>query len=153
MRGPLRLPIGVPYTRDVDSVIFLAFGIGIVSGLRTFTSLAAVMLARGGVWGIVLAVCALGEYVADASPKMGSRTAPASVAGRALSGTLAGAFAAAMHAGSPLVGAILGIVGALIGTYGGHAARVAAIVRIGAIPAAVAEDFVAIALAALIVIR
>jgi uncharacterized membrane protein len=137
----------------VDTPLLLAFGIGVVSGLRTFTSLAAVMLMRGGVWGIVLAVFAFGEYVADASPKIGSRTAPASVAARALSGTLAGAFAAAMHGVSPLIGASLGIVGALVGTYGGHAARLAAIGRIGAIPAAIAEDVVAMALAALIVTR
>jgi uncharacterized membrane protein len=45
------------------------------------------------------------------------------------------------------------VIGALAGTYGGHAARIAAIARIGAIPAAVAEDVVAIALAALIVTR
>ena len=49
--------------------------------------------------------------------------------------------------------AIAGIVGALIGTYAGHAARLAAIARIGAYPAAFTEDVIAISLAALIVTR
>lgn len=135
-----------------DAVV-LALGIGVVSGLRTFTGLAAFFLTRGGYPGIVLAVVALGEYVADLSPRLGSRTAfPGNVA-RALSGAIAGWLVASAHDGSPMLGAAVGVAGALIGTYGGHAARIAAIVRIGAIPAGILEDLVAIALAALIVTR
>ena len=111
------------------------------------------MLARGGLWGYVLAVAAVGEYVADASPKIPSRTALPSIVVRPVSGGIAGWLISTAHGGSPVVGVILGIIGALAGTYGGHAARVWAIARIGAIPAAVAEDVVAIALAALIVTR
>ena len=134
--------------------LLLALGIGLVSGLRTFTSLAALALSRGfGVWGIVLGVAALGEYVADASPKIPSRTALPSIVIRPLSGAIAGWFITAWHGGSPVAGAIAGAIGALIGTYGGHAARAAAIGKIGALPAAIAEDVVAIALAALIVTR
>lgn len=134
--------------------LLLALGIGIVSGLRALTSLAALALSRGiGIWGIVLGVAALGEYVADASPKIPSRTALPSIVVRPLSGAVAGWFITAWHGGSPVTGAIAGAIGALIGTYGGHAARVAAIPKIGAIPAAVTEDAVAIALAALIVTR
>ena len=137
----------------MDSLL-VALGIGFVSGLRSFTSLAALALSRGiGVWGIVLGLAALGEFVGDASPKIPSRTALPSVAGRAVSGAVAGWFIAAWHSGSPVAGAIVGVIGALIGTYGGHAARVAAIAKIGAIPAAVVEDLVAIGLAALIVTR
>jgi uncharacterized membrane protein len=40
-----------------------------------------------------------------------------------------------------------------VGTYGGHAARLGLIQRIGAVPAALAEDAVAIALAIFIVTR
>ena len=133
--------------------MLLALGIGFVSGLRALTSLAALMLMRGGIWGYVLAVFAVGEYVADASPKIPSRTALPSIVVRPLSGAFAGWLISTMHGGSAVVGAIAGIVGAFIGTYGGHAARVAAIDRIGAIPAAVAEDIVAIALAAFLVTR
>jgi hypothetical protein len=35
------------------TALLLALGLGFVSGLRTFTSVAAVMLVRGGIWGIV----------------------------------------------------------------------------------------------------
>jgi len=134
--------------------LLLALGIGFVSGLRTVTSLAALALARGvGLWGILLGVAALGEYVADASPKIPSRTALPSIVIRPLSGAIAGWTISTWHGGSPVTGAIAGAIGALIGTYGGHAARVAAIAKIGAIPAAVAEDLVAIALAVLLVTR
>jgi len=134
--------------------LLLALGIGLVSGLRTFTSLAALALSRGvGVWSIVLGLAALGEYVADASPKIPSRTALPSIVIRPLSGAIAGWFISAWHGGSPVAGAIAGLIGALIGTYGGHAARVAAIAKIGALPAAVTEDVVAVGLAALLVTR
>jgi uncharacterized membrane protein len=133
----------------IESIV-LALGIGIVSGLRTFTSLAAVFLMRGGYPGIVLAV---GEYVADLSPKVPSRTAFPSNVVRALSGAIAAWFLTAAHGGAPMAGAAAGVAGALIGTYGGHAARIAAIEKIGAIPAGIAEDVVAVALAALVVTR
>jgi uncharacterized membrane protein len=134
--------------------LLLALGIGFVSGLRTFTSLAALALSRGiGVWSIVLGLGALGEYVADASPKIPSRTALPSIVIRPLSGAIAGWFISAWHGGSPVAGAIVGVIGALIGTYGGHAARAAAIAKIGALPAAVAEDVVAVGLSALLVTR
>jgi len=138
---------------DEVKIRLLALAIGFVSGLRTFTSLAALMLARGGVWGWVLAVAAVGEYVADALPRIPSRTRLPSIIIRPVSGSIAGWLIASGHGGSTADGAVLGIVGALAGTYGGHAARLAAIRRIGALPAALAEDAVAIALAAYIVTR
>ena len=141
------------YTQRMESLL-LALGIGFVSGLRTMTSLAALALSRGlAVWGIVLGLAALGEYVADASPKIPPRTALPSIVVRPLSGAVAGWFISSWHGGSPVAGAVVGVIGALIGTYGGHAARVAAIDKIGPLPAAIAEDVVAIALAALLVTR
>lgn len=137
----------------MDSAWLLALGIGIVSGLRVFTPIAAIALVRGGVWGYVLALVAIGELIADMLPTIPSRTAFPSILIRPLSGAFAGWTIATMHGSSPILGAILGIVGALAGTYGGHAARLAAIARIGAVPAAVVEDVVAIGLAALIVTR
>ncbi len=134
--------------------LLLALGIGFVSGLRAFTSLAALALSRGvGLWSIVLGVAALGEYAADASPKIPSRTAFPSIVVRPVSGAVAGWFISAWHGGSPLAGAVVGAIGALIGTYGGHAARAAAIEKIGPLPAAIGEDVVAIALAAVLVTR
>lgn len=133
--------------------MLLALGIGFVSGLRTFTSLAALFLVRGGLSGIILAVAAVGEYIADASPKIPSRTALPSILIRPASGAMAGWLIVTAHGGSHAAGAILGAIGALAGTYGGHAARTAAIAKIGPLPAAIAEDVVAIALAAFIVTR
>ncbi|HEX3551514.1 MAG TPA: hypothetical protein VHT53_14105 [Candidatus Elarobacter sp.] len=135
------------------AALLLALLIGFVSGLRTMTSLAALALTRGGVWAVVLSIAAVLEYVADAMPWIPSRTALPSIVARPASGAIAGWIVAAFHGASPVAGAVLGIAGALAGTYGGHAARIAAIARIGAIPAAIAEDVVAIALAAAIVTR
>jgi uncharacterized membrane protein len=134
-------------------VLLLALAIGFVSGLRTFTSLAAIFLVRGGVWGYVLGVCAIGEYVADTMPWIPSRTMPPSVVIRSVSGAIAGWLVTTAQGESAIAGAIAGIIGALLGTFGGHAARVAAIARIGALPAAILEDAVAIALAAFVVTR
>jgi uncharacterized membrane protein len=133
--------------------VLLALGIGFVSGLRTMTSLAALALTRGGVWAVVLSLAALGEYVADMLPAIPSRTALPSIVVRPVSGAIAGWTIAAWHGGSPVAGCVAGIIGAFAGTYGGHAARLAAIARIGAVPAALAEDGVAIALAAFLVTR
>jgi uncharacterized membrane protein len=135
------------------TVLALALGLGFVAGLRALTAPAAVMLARGGIPGYVLAVLAITEYVTDALPATPARTALPSVAARAFSGAFVGWTITAMHGGSAITGAFSGIIGALIGTYGGKAARLAAIARIGAVPAALAEDAVAIGLAAFLVTR
>jgi uncharacterized membrane protein len=55
------------------TALSLALGLGFVSGLRTFTPVAAVLL-RGGIWGIVLAVATVGKYVWDVLPNTPSRT-------------------------------------------------------------------------------
>ena len=134
--------------------LILAFVIGFVSGLRTFTPLAALALVLGSmVWKVLAVLAALVEYVVDALPAAPSRTRPVGVAARAIAGGVAGWIVAAHLGGSAAAGAALGVAGAVAGAYAGFAARIAAIPRIGAIPAALAEDLVAIALAALIVTR
>jgi len=133
-------------------ILAFAFVLGIVSGLRTFTSPAAVMLRAGGVVSIVLVIAAIAEYIGDALPQAPSRTGPVGLTARLISGAFVG-WAIALPAGFPVPGAIAGIIGAVIGTFGGHTARVAAIARIGALPAAFIEDLAAIGLAALIVTR
>jgi uncharacterized membrane protein len=70
-----------------------------------------------------------------------------------LSGAVAGWLLAITLGGPAIGGAIAGIIGALLGTFGGHAARIAAIARIGSLPAAIVEDVVAIGLAAIVVTR
>jgi uncharacterized membrane protein len=135
------------------TALLLALSLGFVSGLRTFTPVAAVMLVRGGIWGIVLAVAAVGEYVVDVLPNTPSRTQAMGLSARVVSGAFVGWMIATMHDGSGMFGAIVGIAGAVIGAYAGHAARLAAIARIGPYPAAIVEDLVAIGLATFIVTR
>lgn len=136
------------------SAIFLALMLGLSSGLRTFTSPAAVLWARDTkIWAIVLTILALFEYYADTTPFIPSRTTLPSTVIRLISGAFAGWMISTMHGASGTIGGVAGIAGAIIGTYGGHAARLAAIKHIGALPAALSEDLVAIALAVVAVTR
>jgi uncharacterized membrane protein len=131
-----------------------ALALGVVAGLRTFTAPAAVFLARGGVAGIVLAFVALGELIADKLPTMPSRTSPPALTARIVSGGFVGWYFLSSSDGRPaILGAGVGVVGALIGAFGGVRVRRFAIDRIGAIPAALCEDAIAIGIAAFVVTR
>jgi uncharacterized membrane protein len=114
---------------------------GIVAGLRTFTGEAVYFGLRGGVAGTAFPVLAVAEYVADSLPSVPPRTEILPAAARMVSAAFMGWIAARIP------GAILAVAGALIGTFGGYRARMAAIVKLGALPAAIVEDVVAIALA------
>jgi uncharacterized membrane protein len=132
-------------------VLLGAFVLGIVSGLRTFTSPAVLFLARGGLAGDVLAGIAVAELIGDLLPQTPSRkTLPALVA-RLISGGFVGWMFCTFIAAPAAVGAVLGIIGAVIGTYRGAAARAFLIEKIGRVPAALAEDVVAIAAAGVVV--
>jgi uncharacterized membrane protein len=135
------------------TALLLALGLGFVSGLRSLTPVAAVLLVRDSIWGYVLAGAAVGEYVLDAQPNTPSRLGSRGLLFRVVSGAFVGAVIARSHDGSAVFGAIAGIAGAIAGAYAGHAARLAAMTRIGDYPAAIGEDLVAIALAAFIVTR
>jgi uncharacterized membrane protein len=134
-------------------IVLLSLCLGFVSGLRTFTPLAAVLLRRGSVWGFVLSIATVAEYVVDAMPNTPPRTGAVGFTARVISGAVAGWLIATMHGGAGMPGAIAGIIGAVIGTYAGYAMRCEAIKRIGAYPAAIVGDLIAIGLAALIVTR
>jgi len=88
------------------TALLLALSLGFVSGLRTFTPVAAVMLVRGGIWGIVLAVAAVGEYVVDVLPNTPSRTQAMGLSARVVSGAFVGWMIATMHNGSGTFGAM-----------------------------------------------
>jgi uncharacterized membrane protein len=133
--------------------LLLAFGLGVSAGMRTFTAPAAVLAARGYLAGYFLAAAAGAEYVMDLLPNTPSRTQLVGVSARVLSGAFSGYMLAGIRGGPALWCAVAGIAGSLVGTYGGHAARLGLIQRIGAVPAALAEDAVAIALAIFIVTR
>jgi uncharacterized membrane protein len=130
-----------------------AFGLGFVAGLRAFTAPAVLALSRGPILSAIGVLAALFEYVMDLLPTTPSRTDPPGLIPRIVSGGFCGWVIAPAWGGSAFAGAVAGIIGALAGTYGGHAARLAAIARIGAVPAALVEDVVAIGLAAFIITR
>ena len=130
-----------------------ALVLGVVSGLRTFTSIAVLLLSRGGAWGIVAAIAAVGEYAADLMPWIPPRTKLPSIVVRPLSGAFVGYLFCTMHGASGVIGSVGGVIGALAGTYGGYAARVSLAEKIGAIPAGLAEDVIAILIALIVVTR
>jgi uncharacterized membrane protein len=141
-------------------ILLMALLIGAVAGLRTFTAPAVVSWAAhvgwlplgdtflafmGYAWTPwILTLLALVELVIDQLPSAPSRKAPGGFGARIVSGALSGA-AIAVPVGWLVVGGIAGIVGAVIGTLGGYAARakLAAAFRKD-MPAAFIEDAVAI---------
>lgn len=146
-----------------------AIGIGIVAGLRSLTAPAAVSWAAHLGWldlhGTPLAfmgstaavaifsLAAVAELVADKLPKTPSRTKPGSLIGRIIMGGLAGACVSVSATGSWVAGALLGGVGAVIGTFGGYELRRRLVrgLQVKDIVIAIPEDLVAIGLAYLVV--
>jgi uncharacterized membrane protein len=160
-----------PAARDeaepVMSLYLLALLIGVVAGLRAMTAPAAVAWAArlgwlplagfplswlGGVIPVlVLTVLAALELVADQLPKTPSRKVPVQFIARVLTGAFSGA-ALMMPSGHWLRGAVIGAVGAVLGTFAGAEARARLAKRFGKDqPAALIEDVVAVGGALLIV--
>ena len=98
----------------------------------------------------ILTALALGEMLADKLPTTPSRKAPPGFVARIVTGAFSGA-AIAAPSGSVVTGAIAGVIGAVIGTLGGHASRARLAATFGRDrPAALIEDAVAIGGALLI---
>jgi uncharacterized membrane protein len=141
-------------------ILLLALLIGVVAGLRAFTAPAAISWAArlgwlplgdtplafmGYAWmPWLLTALALVEFVTDQLPRTPSRTVPMQFGTRIIMAGLSGA-AIGTPSGWLIIGVIVGIMGAVIGTLGGHAgrARLAAAFRKDA-PAAFIEDAAAI---------
>jgi uncharacterized membrane protein len=136
----------------MTSVYIAVFVLGVVAGLRTLIPPAVLYLARGGVAGYILAVLALGELWGDMQPNVPARTSPPALIARVVSGTFVGWMLCSYRGASPIAGAVIGAIGALAGAYLGKPVRLALIERIGAVPAALIEDAVAIVLATVVVI-
>lgn len=135
-------------------VLVLAFLLGFVSGLRTFTGPAVLWIMRyGGPLAYVLAVAAIFEFFVDVYPKTPARTRAPSIVVRLLSGAFVGWWAAVAAGASPASTALAGAIGALIGTYGSFAVRRWAITVIGNVASGLLEDLVAVGAAAAIVAR
>lgn len=121
--------------------IFAALLFGVVAGMRTLTGEAVYFGLRGGPLAIVFPIAAVLEYAGDLYPKTPSRTWPPAVAGRIVSGAAMGWIVGGVS------GMVLAIIGSLIGAYGGLQLRFALMRGIRAVPAALLEDAIAIALA------
>jgi uncharacterized membrane protein len=141
--------------------LFLAFLIGLLTGLRSLTPVAITAWGAHLGWlrlvrpfaliGTVPAVAifsllALAELVNDKLPKTPPRTAPPGVIARCLMGSLTGACVAIAGTQGALLGAVLGIAGALVGTFGGYQVRTRLVKALGTPDFAVAllEDLVTI---------
>jgi uncharacterized membrane protein len=119
-------------------VILLALLIGIVAGLRAMMAPAAISWAaqRGwvdlsGTWLAFLgyrwtpwifSISAIAELVTDQLPSTPSRKVPPQFGARVVMGALSGS-AIGMHSGAWIAGLIAGALGAVMGTFGGSAAR------------------------------
>ena len=148
-----------------------ALGIGIVSGLRSLTAPAAVSWAAHLGWldlqgsplafmgsrpaVIIFSLLAVAEYVADKLPRTPARTEHGPLIGRIALGGLAGACLTVSAGQSLLAGAVLGGIGAVIGTFGGYEIRKRLVrgLKVKDIVVAISEDVVAIVLAYLMVSR
>ena len=119
--------------------LLFALLIGIFTGLRSFTPVAAIgwaaylgwlHLPRPLAWMgtltavVILSALALFELINDKRPTTPARTAPPGLIARIVMGGFAAGALVAAAAGAALIsGVALGIVGALAGTYGGYQAR------------------------------
>jgi len=121
------------------TVFLLLFGIGVIAGLRSLTAPATaswvVHLHGANMHGshfsfmgslpaaIIFSILALAELVADKLPTTPSRTAIGPFAVRIVLGALAGITLAVAAENYWFIGAIMGALGAVAGTYGGYFAR------------------------------
>jgi uncharacterized membrane protein len=152
-----------------DLVLALAFGIGVVAGLRSLTAPAAVSWAAHLGWldlqesplafmgstiaVLILSTLAIVEYVTDLLPTTPRRTLPGPLITRALMGALSGACLCASAHRSLAPGAVLGGLGGVIGAFAGYQARTRLVqaLKVKDRVIALSEDLVAIVLAWLLV--
>lgn len=146
----------------LTTVVLFCFFIGCVAGLRSLTAPAAVCWGAHLGWlhfmGTSLSfidhlptlglftLLALAELVTDKLPKTPARTAPTGLIARIIMGAFCGAALAVATGGGFLGGSIIGVVGALVGTFGGYHIRRALVTQahLPDIAVALAEDLVAI---------
>src|SRR5262245_5137583 len=116
----------------------LAFGIGVMAGLRSLTAPAVV--AWAAYWGWLhlqdsyiafmasaparyfLLVAAVGELIADKLPSTPNRTAPLGLGSRIVTGSVSG-MALGLASGRPLLAAMCGALGGVTGAFGGYEVR------------------------------
>jgi uncharacterized membrane protein len=114
--------------------------------MRTTVPLAALGVQRGKLAAAASVVGAGHEFLYDVSPRAQSRTKPALLAFRVVSGAMAGGLVARRKGGSLPVGAAVGAVAAVASTFVFHRLRAQAAKRFSPRVAAVAEDLLSIAI-------
>jgi uncharacterized membrane protein len=152
-------------------VLLLAFGVGIIAGLRSLTAPAVVAWAANRGWlnlsrtslsfmGSTVAVSiftilAVVELVADQLPSTPVRTKALGLSARVILGGLSGATLALAGGQSSAVGAVVGAVGGVIGAFAGYQVRTGLVraLKVPDVVIAVLEDLVAIGGALFIVTR
>jgi uncharacterized membrane protein len=142
-------------------VVLLSFLIGLFAGLRSLTPPALTAWAGRVGWlrlrsplswlaatpaAVIFTVLAIVEIVNDKRPQTPSRTEPPGLIARTVMGAFTAACIATAGGERIVLGAILGIVGALVGTYGGYQARTRLVKALGApdLVVALLEDLVTI---------
>jgi uncharacterized membrane protein len=154
---------------DSKRLIGSAAGIGAIAGLRSMTAPAVVSWAANQEWiespagplsffhnkktASIFSALAAGELVADKLPNTPSRTMPAGLASRILTGSLSGAALCASKGKLVGAGAIAGGLGAVAGAFIGYQARrrLRERLQVSDTVIAVAEDALAISGGVLIV--
>jgi uncharacterized membrane protein len=151
------------------TLLLLCLLLGCVAGLRSLTPPAAVCWGAHMGWLhlsgkklaflghptalIIFTLLALFELVNDKLPKTPSRTALPGLIARILTGGFSAAALAVSAGGSVVVAALVGIIGALAGTFGGYNVRHSLVssVHLPDLPVALVEDVIAVAGGLLIV--
>ena len=141
--------------------LLFAFLIGFFAGLRSLTPPAAVAWAVHLGWlrlarpwaligslpaVIILILLAITEIILDKLPNTPNRTAPPGLIARIVTGGLTGACVSLGGGKTALVGAGLGVVGGIVGCFGGYEARAWLVKSLG-LPdfyIALLEDLIAI---------
>jgi uncharacterized membrane protein len=139
------------------------FLLGVVTGCRTMTAIAVLCWAAWlrilpehgwAIWitylvsALVFTGFALGEYIGDTRANTPSRKDLGPALARVVFGGLVGALAATSIYEPAAGGILAGVLGALAGTWGGYALRMALARRLGRdLPVALAESALAVVLA------
>lgn len=149
--------------------LLFCFLIGCIVGLRSLTAPAVICWGAHLGWLhfggaklafighratlILFTLLALVELVSDKLPKTSPRTKGPGLIARILFGAFCGAALAASAGGNLLIAAVIGIAGAMAGTFGGYNVRHALVAKahLPDFAVALAEDAVAIAGGLLIV--
>jgi len=152
-------------------VLFLAFAIGIVSGMRSLTAPAVTAWAAHRSWlnlvGTrlsfmgstaaveIFTVFAIVEIIADKLPWTPSRTAPTGLTARFICGALSGACVGVSAGQAPTFGAILGAAGGIAGAFAGYQwrTRLVKALKVPDFVVALLEDVIAIGAGLIIVSR